>query len=164
MRRSSCTYIQQVHPLRSVLAHERSMRSSMTSALSLSSAYSASSSSAAGFCAWSVRLSFLLVFHGSLLPHVAWSVLPPFCAVYRCFVFLFCFCFFQSERDRVLHDFKEGRSLILVATDVASRGLDVKDIHVVVNFDFPQEMEVHMSTVLHGSPSVPMRGNRVRFL
>lgn len=48
----------------------------------------------------------------------------------------------QSERDRVLYDFKEGRSLILVATDVASRGLDVKDIRMVVNFDFPSEMEV----------------------
>ncbi|CAM9738967.1 unnamed protein product, partial [Hapterophycus canaliculatus] len=46
-----------------------------------------------------------------------------------------------SERDRVLHDFKEGRSLILVATDVAARGLDVKDIRMVINFDFPKEME-----------------------
>lgn len=56
--------------------------------------------------------------------------------------FLLVWLLFQSERDRVLYDFKEGRSLILVATDVASRGLDVKDIHMVVNFDFPQEMEV----------------------
>eukprot|EP00903_Cladosiphon_okamuranus_P011862 g11143.t1 len=53
----------------------------------------------------------------------------------------------QSERDRVLYDFKEGRSLFLVATDVASRGLDVKDIHMVVNFDFPQEMESYVHRI-----------------
>lgn len=64
------------------------------------------------------------------------------CTVLWCsaaFVFLFSR---QDERDRVLHDFKEGRTLILVATDVAARGLDVKDIRVVINFDFPKEMEV----------------------
>lgn len=42
----------------------------------------------------------------------------------------------------MLHDFKDGRTLILVATDVAARGLDVKDIRMVINFDFPKEMEV----------------------
>lgn len=36
----------------------------------------------------------------------------------------------QAERDWVLKEFKEGRSPILVATDVASRGLDVKDVMV----------------------------------
>lgn len=51
---------------------------------------------------------------------------------------------FQGERDRVLHDFKEGRVLILVATDVAARGLDVKDIRMVINFDFPNDMEVRI--------------------
>ncbi|CAN0089362.1 unnamed protein product [Ectocarpus sp. 6 AP-2014] len=53
----------------------------------------------------------------------------------------------QSERDRVLHDFKEGRSLILVATDVAARGLDVKDIRMVINFDFPKEMESYVHRI-----------------
>jgi ATP-dependent RNA helicase DDX5/DBP2 len=40
----------------------------------------------------------------------------------------------QAERDWVLKEFKEGRSPILVATDVASRGLDVKDIQVCLPF------------------------------
>lgn len=41
----------------------------------------------------------------------------------------------QDERDQALRDFREGYIPILVATDVAARGLDVKDIRVVVNFD-----------------------------
>ncbi len=43
----------------------------------------------------------------------------------------------QYERDRVIKDFKEGTSNILIATDVASRGLDVKDVKCVFNFDLP---------------------------
>jgi ATP-dependent RNA helicase DDX5/DBP2 len=41
----------------------------------------------------------------------------------------------QQERDQMLLDFRQGRVPILVATDVAARGLDVKDICLVVNFD-----------------------------
>ncbi|KAK4702722.1 ATP-dependent RNA helicase DDX5/DBP2, partial [Phenoliferia sp. Uapishka_3] len=43
----------------------------------------------------------------------------------------------QPERDWVMSEFKAGNIQILVATDVASRGLDVKDIAWVINFDFP---------------------------
>jgi len=43
----------------------------------------------------------------------------------------------QRERDKVMDQFKSGRINTLIATDVASRGLDVKDIKLVVNFDFP---------------------------
>lgn len=43
----------------------------------------------------------------------------------------------QFQRNRVMDSFKRGRLHILVATDVAARGLDVKDIKVVINFDFP---------------------------
>jgi ATP-dependent RNA helicase DDX5/DBP2 len=46
-----------------------------------------------------------------------------------------------QERDWVLAEFKSGKSPLMVATDVASRGLDVKDIRVVINFDFPKEIE-----------------------
>merc|ERR1719469_1106376 len=41
----------------------------------------------------------------------------------------------QSQRDAALASFKSGRAKILVATDVAARGLDVKAITLVVNFD-----------------------------
>lgn len=41
----------------------------------------------------------------------------------------------QQERDMTLSDFRANRFPILVATDVAARGLDIKDIQVVINFD-----------------------------
>lgn len=53
----------------------------------------------------------------------------------------------QGDRDWMLKQFKEGRTTILVATDVAARGLDVKDIQMVVNFDFPNNMEDYIHRV-----------------
>merc|ERR1711972_795312 len=44
-------------------------------------------------------------------------------------------------------EFKEGKSPILVATDVASRGLDVKDIKYVINYDFPNGIEDYVHRV-----------------
>jgi ATP-dependent RNA helicase DDX5/DBP2 len=43
----------------------------------------------------------------------------------------------QFLRTRVMDNFKNGKLRLLVATDVAARGLDVKDIEVVINYDFP---------------------------
>ncbi|CAM9795581.1 unnamed protein product, partial [Choristocarpus tenellus] len=53
----------------------------------------------------------------------------------------------QEERDYVLREFKEGKFLMLVATDVAARGLDVKDIRMVINFDFPNNMEDYIHRI-----------------
>lgn len=44
----------------------------------------------------------------------------------------------QRERDKVMELFKTGRVNTLIATDVASRGLDVKDIKLVINYEFPK--------------------------
>lgn len=51
----------------------------------------------------------------------------------------------QSKRDRVMRAFKEGTTEILIATDVAARGLDISDVTHVYNFDIPQgpDMYVH---------------------
>lgn len=53
----------------------------------------------------------------------------------------------QDERDFVLAEFRSGRIPIMIATDVASRGIDVKDIKVVINFDFPSNLEDYVHRV-----------------
>ncbi|KAK6913092.1 DEAD/DEAH box helicase domain, partial [Dillenia turbinata] len=53
----------------------------------------------------------------------------------------------QGERDHVLSQFRTGRSPVLVATDVAARGLDIKDIRVVVNYDFPTGIEDYVHRI-----------------
>lgn len=53
----------------------------------------------------------------------------------------------QQERDWVLAEFKKGSHTILIATDVAARGLDVKDIKTVVNYDFPSNLEDYVHRV-----------------
>jgi len=53
----------------------------------------------------------------------------------------------QQERDDALADFKRNYSPILVATDVAARGLDVKDIYMVVNFDMPNNIEDYIHRI-----------------
>ncbi|KAK6148313.1 hypothetical protein DH2020_019225 [Rehmannia glutinosa] len=53
----------------------------------------------------------------------------------------------QDERDWVLAEFKTGRSPIMIATDVAARGLDVKDIKCVVNYDFPSSLEDYVHRI-----------------
>ncbi|KAJ1675984.1 ATP-dependent RNA helicase dbp2 [Spiromyces aspiralis] len=53
----------------------------------------------------------------------------------------------QSERDWVLSEFRSGKSPIMVATDVASRGLDIKDVKFVINFDFPNNVEDYIHRI-----------------
>jgi len=53
----------------------------------------------------------------------------------------------QEERDWVLREFKSRQSTLLCATDVAARGLDVDDIRMVVNFDFPNDMESYVHRI-----------------
>jgi len=53
----------------------------------------------------------------------------------------------QAERIRALADFKGGRVEILVATDVASRGLDIEELPVVVNFELPTKPEDYVHRI-----------------
>jgi superfamily II DNA/RNA helicase len=53
----------------------------------------------------------------------------------------------QPKRERILQMFREGKFPILVATDVASRGLDIDDITHVVNFDIPNSAEDYVHRV-----------------
>ena len=53
----------------------------------------------------------------------------------------------QSQRERVMGKFREGRIDILIATDVAARGIDVPDVDIVVNFDVPQDPEYYIHRI-----------------
>uniref|UniRef100_A0A1B6M409 RNA helicase n=1 Tax=Graphocephala atropunctata TaxID=36148 RepID=A0A1B6M409_9HEMI len=53
----------------------------------------------------------------------------------------------QQERDYVLTEFRNGKAPILVATDVAARGLDVEDVKYVINFDYPNSSEDYIHRI-----------------
>ena len=53
----------------------------------------------------------------------------------------------QIQRDRIMKAFKQGKFQVLVATDVAARGIDVNDLEIVVNYDIPQEKEHYVHRV-----------------
>lgn len=53
----------------------------------------------------------------------------------------------QSQRQRVLDDFKAGRIRIMIATDVLSRGIDVDDISHVINYDLPGSYEDYIHRI-----------------
>jgi len=53
----------------------------------------------------------------------------------------------QSVRDQVMKDFKNGHIDMLVATDVVSRGIDITDISLVVNFDIPRDPEDYVHRI-----------------
>ena len=53
----------------------------------------------------------------------------------------------QSERDEVMLDFKNGKVSILVATDIVSRGIDITDIGLVINYDVPHDPEDYIHRI-----------------
>jgi ATP-dependent RNA helicase DDX5/DBP2 len=53
----------------------------------------------------------------------------------------------QRDRDQVLRDFRSNRISIMVATDVAARGLDIKDLNHVINYDFPGQIEDYVHRI-----------------
>ena len=53
----------------------------------------------------------------------------------------------QSKREKVIKDFREDKIQILIATDVAARGLDIDDISYVINYDMPEEVETYIHRI-----------------
>ena len=53
----------------------------------------------------------------------------------------------QAKRERVLRNFRTGKLDILVATDVAARGLDIKGVEVVYNYDLPNDVESYVHRI-----------------
>ena len=53
----------------------------------------------------------------------------------------------QNERDQVLIQFSNNSSSVLIATDVAARGLDIKDLQAVINFELSPDAEIHIHRI-----------------
>ena len=53
----------------------------------------------------------------------------------------------QAQRDEVMREFKSGRIDILVATDIVSRGIDIDDIRLVINYDVPRDCEDYVHRI-----------------
>ena len=53
----------------------------------------------------------------------------------------------QSQRERTLKRFRDGEMQVLVATDVAARGLDIDDVDAVINFDMPDQNEDYIHRI-----------------
>ena len=53
----------------------------------------------------------------------------------------------QAQRDRVMKNFRTGKTEILIATDVAARGIDVDDVEAVFNYDLPQDEEYYVHRI-----------------
>ena len=53
----------------------------------------------------------------------------------------------QSQREKTMQTFRDGKLSVLIATDVASRGIDVDDVECVINFDIPEENEYYVHRI-----------------
>jgi len=53
----------------------------------------------------------------------------------------------QMQRDTTIRRFKEGACKVMIATDVAARGLDIQDVEYVVNYDFPRDIENYIHRI-----------------
>jgi ATP-independent RNA helicase DbpA len=53
----------------------------------------------------------------------------------------------QRDRDQVLAKFRNGSTRVLVATDVAARGIDIADLDMVINFDLPRDLEAYVHRI-----------------
>jgi len=53
----------------------------------------------------------------------------------------------QKQRDYIMHEFKNGRINLLVATDIVARGIDIDDIRLVINYDVPHDSEDYVHRI-----------------
>lgn len=53
----------------------------------------------------------------------------------------------QGQRQRALSDFKAGKVKVMVATDIAARGIDIKELQIVINYDLPDVVETYVHRI-----------------
>ena len=70
----------------------------------------------------------------------------------------------QSERDWVISQFRQGECSILIATDVASRGLDIKDVPLIINYEMPTQIQDYVHRVGRTSRLGGSRGKAYTFI
>ena len=58
----------------------------------------------------------------------------------------------QSARNEVMQAYRKGKFQILLATDVAARGIDVDDVEAVINYDLPNENEYYLHRIGRTGP------------
>ncbi len=68
----------------------------------------------------------------------------------------------QNERTKAINDFKEGYERILIATDVSARGIDVKQVELVINYDLPDDPENYVHRIGRTGRG-EHRGNAISF-
>ena len=55
--------------------------------------------------------------------------------------------FDAEERDKVIDDFRDGRSKVLITTNVIARGIDILQVNLVINFDMPRDIENYVHRI-----------------
>ena len=68
----------------------------------------------------------------------------------------------QHDRSEILDEFREGKSLVLIATDVSARGIDIPDVDYVINYDLPDIAETYVHRVGRTGRGVK-RGKAITF-
>ena len=53
----------------------------------------------------------------------------------------------QQERDSIVKEFREGKTRLLLTTDLLSRGIDIPDVNLVVNYDLPANKETYIHRI-----------------
>ena len=53
----------------------------------------------------------------------------------------------QQDRNRVYHDFRHNACRCLVSSDLFTRGIDIPNVNVVINFDFPKTAETYLHRI-----------------
>jgi len=69
----------------------------------------------------------------------------------------------QNQRQKILDAFKNNEIQVLLATDVASRGLDIPDVSHVINYDMPESYEVYIHRIGR-TGRVDKKGTALTFL
>lgn len=70
----------------------------------------------------------------------------------------------QEERNEVMHRFRNGHASVIVATDILSRGIDIDNIELIINFDVPSDPEDYVHRIGRTSRGDNLGGSAVTFV